>query len=312
MNRHNWRFSKTLSERGLNINTFCLKPCGIATIIFLVAACSGNNSSTEPVKEDASLYAAAAARQNDTGIVFSGNHPRTINETCQVGIIDPDDEWSKGEDFPKLELVGQDCEHGRDATHYDDSDGDAGFSFTKVGGDGALLSADADRWSCVVDNVTGLMWEVKTPAGDDGVSTGLHTGTDRFSWYSTDSANNGGNIGDWNRDRDDCYGYQAGSPGTFCNTQAFVERVNSAGLCSYSDWRLPTLMELTSVIHFGRTEPAIDAEYFPNTSHRGHWVDAPVAGFEGLARMIELRFGGSTTGMRMDRNSAMLVRTHTE
>uniref|UniRef100_UPI004056DC31 Lcl C-terminal domain-containing protein n=1 Tax=Candidatus Electronema sp. TaxID=2698783 RepID=UPI004056DC31 len=47
---------------------------------------------------------------------------------------------------------GQDADFGRDKTHPDDTDGWKGFSFTSINS------------TCVLDNVTGLAWEVKTTA----------------------------------------------------------------------------------------------------------------------------------------------------
>jgi len=60
-------------------------------------------------------------------------------------------------------LTGDDSKHGRD----NDSelnqahDGAAGFSFTKVSAQGNKLADDARTYSCVADNVTGLVYEAK-------------------------------------------------------------------------------------------------------------------------------------------------------
>lgn len=47
-----------------------------------------------------------------------------------------------------------------------DSDGDAGFSFTKIDDAGTPLLASAQQWFCVRDNVTGLVWQVQTGGSD--------------------------------------------------------------------------------------------------------------------------------------------------
>ena len=67
-------------------------------------------------------------------------------------------------------VTAQDCSHGRDTTHNDNSDGHAGFSYTKLDSNGKPLPDQTvdyatTPWACVKDNVTGLIWEVKT---DDG------------------------------------------------------------------------------------------------------------------------------------------------
>lgn len=90
---------------------------------------------------------------NDTGITWGGEYPTGNNSGCTGVAID-----------------AQDCSSGRDATHNNDSDGDAGFSYTKLDSKGDPLSDQSvtyasTPWACVQDNVTGLIWEVKT---DDG------------------------------------------------------------------------------------------------------------------------------------------------
>ncbi len=216
-----------------------------------------------------------------------------------------------GEVFAELTLRGQDCETGRDAASQGaapDADGHAGFAFAKIAVDGAPLPADSTAWDCVLDRVTGLMWEAKV-AGDGQVgNAGQHDADDLFTWYNTDTATNGGNIGNWNRDGADCAGYQAGAPETFCNTQALVARVNAAKLCSYSDWRVPTLRELSGLVNFGRNQPALDTAYFPHLVPWAYWSSQAAAEFPAHARLMNFRFGMIGVGMRIDRNHVVLVR----
>lgn len=236
--------------------------------LLLLSGCSGgqqppvpdNVGKTTPSVDP--VYRQAQARQNDTGIVFSGNHPRSINENCIDGVIDDTDEWLMGEQFAELRFRGQDCQSGRDFEFADDADGHAGFSFVKIAADGSELPADAAEWHCVLDKVTGLMWEVKSAADDIQGNGGPHDADDVFMWYNTDTATNGGHIGNWNRDGADCYGYENGNPASFCNTQAFAERANQTALCSYSDWRIPSVRDLISIVNFGRNQPAVDLAYF--------------------------------------------------
>lgn len=60
-------------------------------------------------------------------------------------------------------LTGDDSKHGRDndGTLNDSHDGAAGFSFTKISDQGNKLADDARTYSCVADNVTGLVYEAK-------------------------------------------------------------------------------------------------------------------------------------------------------
>lgn len=144
---------------------------------------------------------------------------------------------------------GQDGQSGRDVTDNDDSDGHAGFSFTKISSAGQALPASATSWSCLKDNVTGLIWEVKTQDG------GLHDFNWVYSWYNSNSATNGGNAGLQNS------GYCKGSN---CDTQSFVNAVNAQGWCGATDWRMPEVNELQGIADASFEEPAIDQNYFPS------------------------------------------------
>jgi hypothetical protein len=151
---------------------------------------------------------------------------------------------------PQSGFEGQDADSGRDNTHNDNSDGRAGFSYTKLDSDGNDLAANAVSWSCVRDEVTGLVWEIKT---DDG---GLRDRDHTYAWYNPDSATNGGNAGVQT-------GGSCTGSGISCNTAAYVTAVNAAGLCGANDWRMPTTEELLSINDYGATTPpAIDTAYF--------------------------------------------------
>ena len=149
------------------------------------------------------------------------------------------------------EYPGEDASYGRDFTQNDDDDGHAGFVFTKLDVYGNPLPATAMSWSCVRDEVTGLIWENKT---DDGGSRDKGW---RYTWYDPDYSTNGG--ADGVRD-----GTTACYDPARCDTYTFVADVNSVGLCGASDWRLPTREELHSITDLSRHAPAIDAAYFPH------------------------------------------------
>ena len=185
---------------------------------------------------------------NDTGVDWGGDYDNGNNSACSSNVSAP-----------------QDCHQGRDATHHDDSDGHAGFSFTKLDSAGDALEADAWSWSCVQDNVTGLIWEAK-----DSYKNSLHYRADKFNWYGTDAATNA-DVGHADDDGDICNGYDSSDPATYCNTKAFVARVNAAGLCGASDWRMPSMGELRSIQDYSREDPSIDTNYFPDTRSGYYW-----------------------------------------
>ena len=188
----------------------------------------------------------ATGKLNDTGITTCGNATQN-NQPC-----------------PLLDYPNQDGDSGRDVTANDDSDGHAGFSYTKISSTGAELPASATEWSCVKDNVTGLMWEVKT---DDG---GLHDKDWTYSWYEPDNTKNGGYAGTQNGG--DCGGTSQ------CDTYAYVQAVNAAIWCGAKDWRMPTERELKSIVRRDRQYPTIDMDWFPNTLSTYYWSSSPVAG----------------------------------
>jgi hypothetical protein len=146
--------------------------------------------------------------------------------------------------------------------------GAAGFDFTKIANNGTTLAsgtalgANPTDWACTRDNVTGLMWEVKT-------TSGLRSNANAYTWYSTDSATNGGNAGGLGTDT--CGGTLSAYSNQ-CNTTNFAAAVNAVTLCGHSDWRMPTRRELrTLVFYAGAGTPSIDATYFPNTNASSFW-----------------------------------------
>ncbi len=228
-----------------------------------------------------------AVALNDTGITWGGDYPTGNNSTCTSNIT-----------------ASQDCHQGRDATHNDDSDGHAGFSFTKLDANGASLPASTTSWSCVQDNVTGLVWEVKT---DDG---GLHDRLDTFTWYNTDSATNGGASGD-EGNGDTCYGYNSVEPASYCNTQAYVARVNQAGWCGYHDWRMPTMEELRSLVDYSLLPPGptIDKDYFPNQFASEVWVSSASANSSSSAWVLDFAYGRDGKFDKVSHHYVRLVRS---
>jgi len=171
-------------------------------------------------------------------------------------------------DFP-----GQDGQRGADIIEQNGliekaGRGKAGFDFTRLNANGDEQDASAATWSCVRDNVTGLVWEVKT---DDGT---FQDKDFTYTWFSDEV--NGGFEGD-----------QTGAAATCllaeCNTSAYVAAMNAQGLCGFFDWRMPTHKELFSLMHLGiANDVAIDEDYFPNTGQVSttplwYWTSVPSA-----------------------------------
>ncbi len=208
-------------------------------------------------------------------------------------------------------LPRQDGRFGRDARNaaigvVKVGAGDAGFDFSKVANNGSVLAAAATlgsaptQWACTRDNVTGLIWEVKTTAG---LRDTAHT----YSWYSTDSTRNGGDAGSLGSDT--CGG-SLSAYSNQCNSANYVAAVNAQALCGANDWRLPSLRELLSIVHAGvATNPAIDTAYFPNTTaQEPYWTRTTHALFTNSARLVLFFTGIGSSNAKTVGQSIMVVR----
>ncbi len=162
---------------------------------------------------------------------------------------------------PLTDYPRQDAEYGRDRLASSKKllkvgNGSAGFDYTKVANNGSALAENAalgnaaKAWACTRDNVSGLLWEVKTKDG------GLRDVYNTYSWYNPNPATNGGFTGFQNNGN--CTG------GIACDTLSYVNAINAKKLCGKTNWRLPTVEELLSLTDYSRTK-TINPTYFPNT-----------------------------------------------
>jgi hypothetical protein len=61
---------------------------------------------------------------------------------------------------------------------------------------------------------------------------------------------------------------------TWANAVAYCPTLMLAG---HSDWRLPSQIELESIVDFGQSFPSINGTYFPATPSNLFWSSSPVA-----------------------------------
>ena len=128
------------------------------------------------------------------------------------------------------------------------------------------LVGDYSKEECVKDNVTGLIWEGKTASGERAGSK-TYTNYD-VAYYGTQSQMDAST-----------------------NTYGYVAYVNSQRLCGFSDWRLPTVDELTTLVDLGRISPAINSEWFPNTQSSSYLSSSPVVGNSSFAWVVDFNYG---------------------
>jgi len=234
---------------------------------------------------------------NDTGITLCGDYAFGGSESHQNDLDCNLTADAEGDPIPS----GQDAVSGRDANTASntDSDGHKGFSFSKIDSNGfALTDQTSTTFSCVKDNVTGLIWEVKQE------TTGLHSKNDRYTWFNSDAATNGGESGTLN-DNASCEGNAA----NICNTQAYVARVNIASLCGATNWRMPTRKELRSLVSYDRSNPVIDTTYFPNTASSSYWSSSPYAPNSNVAWFVGFNFGNDGVNVKSVNHRVRLVRS---
>lgn len=164
-------------------------------------------------------------------------------------------------------------------------------SYTKMDANGYDLPDTATQWELVRDEVTGLIWEVKT---DDG---SIHNNRN-YTWYNPDSTTNGGN---------------EGIPGDGTDTEDFLFQLNEVEvLGGFTDWRIPTREELRSIVNYGRDFPGINTDYFPHSYFQIYWSADTYASNSSYAWTMQIGPGYGFVGIVPKSNdevaSAMAVR----
>ena len=175
----------------------------------------------------------------------------------------------------------QDGMVGLDVTAPSATDGKLGFSYSEVPKTG---SGNFALTECVKDNLTGLVWEGKP-------TTGVRAATNTYRNYDSN------------------YGAAAEIAGPY-NAATYIAAVNSASLCDFTDWRLPTLDELQSIVDYGvsYSGPTIDQTWFPNTRNFYYWSSSSKTGAAINAWYVNF-YQGNALGIARDNYYAVrLVR----
>jgi hypothetical protein len=79
-------------------------------------------------------------------------------------------------------------------------------------------------------------------------------------------------------------------------------------LAGFDDWRLPTRIELVSIVDYGRNSPAIDAAAFSGTPNDVYWSSSPYASDSEGAWTVDFTGGHVNGGATADDSKVRCVR----
>jgi len=177
-------------------------------------------------------------------------------------------------------------------------------SYTKLGHGGVELDNDelhvddGGSWIMTRDNVTGLIWELKRTE-----SPHLQNKDNTYSWYDPDPETNAGHAG--TRNQGDC-------EDSDCDTYSFIQTLNEQQFGGYSDWRIPSREELSSLVSKRMFVPAIDPDFFPNKVSSSYWSSTTSATrnalFTNLAWRVDFFFGLVTRNFKSETFHVRAVR----
>uniref|UniRef100_UPI00105F3287 Lcl domain-containing protein n=1 Tax=Paraglaciecola marina TaxID=2500157 RepID=UPI00105F3287 len=260
---------------------------------------SNTNQFVSKEYTDVGQYTATVSIELDSGILTFAEIEIMVTEQQQV-ILGALNDTGLTIEY----LADDDSNYGRDALNAANNlakigAGREGFDFTKLDVNGDELDDSATDWACTKDNTTGLIWEVKASDG------GLRDRSHRYTWFSSEVNSNGGVSGTENGGL--CFDTLN------CDTEKYVTEVNATGLCGASDWTIPSLPQLQSLIHFETSSPALDNNYFGSLQGAGltyfYWSSTtnPSDVSEALAMLVA--YGSDTLDSKSASHYLILVRS---
>ena len=195
--------------------------------------------------------------------------------------------------------------------------GSSHSDYTKLDAHGYELPSNAKSWACVLDNRSGLIWEVKTDDGgardkDNKYRWGGKGVSDRALKWVKNSPGNKYPESRWN-----------GKGDIYNDWNKLVDAANSDQLCGFSDWRVPDLYQLASLVRCrggnyknldkgcsgSHQKPTIDTEYFPNTHSSSYWSASPGANGSDYAWQLYFNVGYDGNYVRNVSYHVRLVRS---
>lgn len=138
------------------------------------------------------------------------------------------------------------------------------FDMTRLNQDGSVNDGKDyanQPWACVLDNTSGLIWEVKKS------ESGLQNMNNTYTWYDPNQDTNGGFAGKAKG------GVCTGSD---CDTGSYVKAVNAIKLCGFTDWHLPSRFEMGTIVDESvfYPGPTFPKDFFPESLSGKYWTDS--------------------------------------
>lgn len=261
-----------ISDANLCQTTFTAPDVDIASLLKFQVTVTEPGGFTDKDSMEVSVQRRAVGENlNDTG------QQRCFNSEA---VID-----CENEAFPR-----QDAELGRDSFVLNEGktgSGLAAFDFTKLDENARpILDSSTSNFSCVKDNNTGLIWEVKQANSAIPPNAPLRDTRNTYTWYLTNYPN-----GTPGTDISSC------SSSVRCDTQIYINEVNATNYCGGRNWRLPTFIEMIGLFNYGEVAGGsyvLDPTYFPNianpnwTGSSFYWTSQPsIEGASDNTNLIE-------------------------
>ncbi|ACH64355.1 DUF1566 domain-containing protein [Aliivibrio fischeri] len=178
-----------------------------------------------------------------------------LNDTGTVLYFTDENSEHNVETSP-LSFPGQDADFGFDKIERNPKQNN-GFKFTKLDMNGNKLGDSASRWRCVLDERSGLIWEIKS-ANESSIQ-----------FKNRQLALELADVTPFSKDEALATCKTAGDE--ICTTKDYVNYINSIQLCGKSDWRLPRFHEIYNLIDFGERQTnsssatyGLSHYFFPN------------------------------------------------
>ncbi|TDO99941.1 DUF1566 domain-containing protein [Marinomonas balearica] len=152
----------------------------------------------------------------------------------------------------------------------------------------SVLSAEAQTINEHIENITP---DSRYTVHTDGTVTDTET---RLMWKQCPEGLSG----------NDC---NTGSANTF-TWKAALEQAKAASDAGYTDWRLPNVKELGSLVALDRYRPSINLTIFPNTPASYFWSGSPFAFSSNYAWFVYFYHGYGSNCCRSSSYHVRLVR----